>query len=350
MRRNGFALPSWQAADGRILDLRGRRSDVGIMRTRDLIAVLMVLTAAPTRAEPAAAAEEDDEPVASDESAHGCVAEPVSLQRSGFQGPVVLSLTDCAGHPNLEALPALSLLAQPPSARTDEGDSGAGTQAHPLNPELLVRLQRIASEFPGHAIEIVSGYRPTARPGSRHHGGDALDLRVEGVDNTELVAVLRSLAATGVGYYPNSTFVHVDVRKDAFYWVDRSAPGEAPSYVAEPAAEPPTAGSAGVATGAETVAAEATAAAPEAESGPSTVAPSEPSTVAASEPSAIAESEPSLTSELDAAQAAAQGDRATQAELDAELRSLADRALVVMNLALGRTTRAGSALPDRAEL
>jgi hypothetical protein len=41
---------------------------------------------------------------------------------------------------------------------------------------------------------------------------------------------LQELSETGVGYYPNSTFVHVDVRPDAAYWVDRSGPGEPPDY------------------------------------------------------------------------------------------------------------------------
>jgi len=34
----------------------------------------------------------------------------------------------------------------------------------------------------------------------------------------------------GVGYYPNSTFVHLDVRSLPTYWVDYSKPGEPPRY------------------------------------------------------------------------------------------------------------------------
>ncbi|MEZ4248989.1 MAG: hypothetical protein R3B99_12185 [Polyangiales bacterium] len=40
----------------------------------------------------------------------------------------------------------------------------------------------------------------------------------------------------GVGYYPNSSFVHFDVRRRSAYWVDRSGPGEAPEYVRDRAA------------------------------------------------------------------------------------------------------------------
>src|SRR5690606_9609465 len=42
--------------------------------------------------------------------------------------------------------------------------------------------------------------------------------------------VLRKFDQTGVGYYPNSYFVHMDVREDRGYWVDRSGPGEPADY------------------------------------------------------------------------------------------------------------------------
>jgi hypothetical protein len=40
----------------------------------------------------------------------------------------------------------------------------------------------------------------------------------------------RSLERTGVGFYPNSVFTHVDVRHRQAYWIDRSAPGEPADY------------------------------------------------------------------------------------------------------------------------
>jgi hypothetical protein len=243
------------------------------------------------RAEPAPDAKDNDAP-------SGCSAQPVVLKRAGFPGPLALSLTTCDGEPSPQALRALSEFAQPPSehagaAVTTEPDPER--TVHPLNAGLLDRLQRIAEHFPGRAIEIVSGYRPRARPGSRHRSGDALDLRVEGVDNAELIAFVRSLEATGVGYYPNSTFVHVDVRKEAFYWVDRSGPGQTPAYDRKSA--------------------------------------DEVSATTVEEPAARAE--PVVTS---------------GPLLDSELQGLAERALVVMNLALGRTPSTDRGLPDRREL
>jgi hypothetical protein len=182
-----------------------------------------------------------------------CLAEPVVLKRFGVPEPLVVSLTDCEQRANLAALPLVSALALPDAKPRDqappaagstevttestEATAGATDAAQALNPELLVRLQRLASRFPDRAIEIVSGYRTRARIGSRHRSGDALDVRIEGVDNEELSVFARTLEATGVGYYPNSTFVHVDVRAASAYWVDRSGPGEKADYVRGAAAD-----------------------------------------------------------------------------------------------------------------
>jgi len=40
-----------------------------------------------------------------------------------------------------------------------------------------------------------------------------------------------TLSKVGVGYYPRGSFVHVDVRSKAVYWVDWSRPGEPPLYL-----------------------------------------------------------------------------------------------------------------------
>jgi len=52
------------------------------------------------------------------------------------------------------------------------------------------------------------------------------------VPNTELRDYLRgNLKKVGVGYYPNSSFVHLDVRKDrSAFWIDYSGPGERSVY------------------------------------------------------------------------------------------------------------------------
>jgi hypothetical protein len=99
---------------------------------------------------------------------------------------------------------------------------------------LLGRLQSIAQQYPGKKISIVSGYRP-ASTGSYHKLAKAIDLRVDGVKNDELVTFCRGLVDTGCGYYPNSSFIHMDVRPRGtghVYWIDASGPGESPRYVA----------------------------------------------------------------------------------------------------------------------
>ena len=85
---------------------------------------------------------------------------------------------------------------------------------------LMARLGR-----PGGVIDIVCGYRTPwsnnfLRTRSRHTGvaknsqhveAKAIDIRVPGVRTRALRDVALSLDAGGVGYYPRSQFVHVDV-------------------------------------------------------------------------------------------------------------------------------------------
>jgi Bacterial protein of unknown function (DUF882) len=106
-----------------------------------------------------------------------------------------------------------------------------------VDPGLPMRLQAIADHFTkkGAAAKfsIVSGYRP-ASIGSMHQSGRAVDFRLEGVKNEEVVAFCKTLVDTGCGYYPNSSFVHMDVREPGTghtSWIDASGPGEQPKYV-----------------------------------------------------------------------------------------------------------------------
>jgi hypothetical protein len=66
--------------------------------------------------------------------------------------------------------------------------------------------------------------------------GLACDFRVEGVKTAELRDYLRkTFDKVGVGYYPNSTFVHLDVRKErSAFWIDYSGPGERSVYSENP--------------------------------------------------------------------------------------------------------------------
>ena len=102
-----------------------------------------------------------------------------------------------------------------------------------LHPRLVQLLHRVANHFPGETIEIVSGYRAARRRGhlSKHNVGQAVDFRVTNVSNKELYSYIRTLPGTGTGYYPNSVFVHLDVRKRKYTWTDVSGPGEAARYL-----------------------------------------------------------------------------------------------------------------------
>jgi hypothetical protein len=189
-----------------------------------------------------------------------CLGPSVAVDRGGLEGET-LSLVDCHGAPLDSARTELSLLARPWSVprpghsikevaprsasrrvkraaatAANEG-RGAASEIAPgvrlLDPGLLARLDAISRKFPGKPISLVSGYRPRSR-GSQHQGGRALDLRVAGASNEELVAFCKTLADTGCGYYPNSSFIHVDVRNPGtgnVSWIDASGPGEPPRYV-----------------------------------------------------------------------------------------------------------------------
>lgn len=172
---------------------------------------------------------------------------PVTVQRAHSDESAALRLVDCEGNPNLESLDELSMLARPTGTPRPSPEALAVFQAHApearrerfvspgirrLDDGLLVRLQTLAEAFDGKPLSIVSGYRPRARRGSRHRHGRALDVAVEGVARREVALFARSLPNTGVGYYPNSSFTHIDVREESYHWVDLSGPGERPRYVA----------------------------------------------------------------------------------------------------------------------
>jgi uncharacterized protein YcbK (DUF882 family) len=104
-----------------------------------------------------------------------------------------------------------------------------------MNPRLLKLLFETGRHWPGQRLEVVSGYRhPTVakNPHSPHMKGLACDFRVVGVKNTDLRDYLRrAYQHIGVGYYPNSSFVHMDVRQGpSAFWIDYSGPGENALY------------------------------------------------------------------------------------------------------------------------
>jgi hypothetical protein len=154
-------------------------------------------------------------------------------------------LLDCRGAVAPEAIDRLSVMARPPGVPRPALPLPLDPQPPPesgdewlpairlLHPRLVWLVQRFAREFHYRPITLVSGYRRDARS-SPHRQGRALDLFIRGVDNRELMRLCRTLHDVGCGYYPNHSFIHVDVRAYGSQhpvWVDVSRPGEPSQYV-----------------------------------------------------------------------------------------------------------------------
>jgi uncharacterized protein YcbK (DUF882 family) len=99
-------------------------------------------------------------------------------------------------------------------------------EEHFMDPKLFDVLHGIAQKLETRQpFQIISGYRsPTSNaamharsPGvaehSQHMEGKASDIRIEGVELSNLHKAALSLRAGGVGLYPVSDFVHVDVAR-----------------------------------------------------------------------------------------------------------------------------------------
>jgi len=99
---------------------------------------------------------------------------------------------------------------------------------HSISPRLLNLIYRIQVHFKASEIRVVSGYRtPRSGKSEGNHGkGRALDFMVPGVHNSSVAKFARVLGFVGVGIYPTSGFVHVDVRDRSYFWVDMSGPGQ----------------------------------------------------------------------------------------------------------------------------
>jgi uncharacterized protein YcbK (DUF882 family) len=94
-----------------------------------------------------------------------------------------------------------------------------------LDPTLFDLLYdlTVAVEHDGAEIDIVCGYRSQwsneflrrttsgVAQHSRHVLGEAIDIRIPGVPTSQLRDAALALHRGGVGYYPESQFVHVDV-------------------------------------------------------------------------------------------------------------------------------------------
>jgi hypothetical protein len=180
-----------------------------------------------------------------------CRRRPVQFVRYAGEA-LSFALVRCDGSVAPEALDKLSIITRPtdvanPGKTLPDEPDPESWQKHEwvpgvrlMNPRLLWALQKISDAFPWRTIYVFSGYRPGNKGGSTgsHHSmhaeGRAIDILVQGVPNASVFNVCRTLDDVGCGFYPNSKFVHVDVRKPATghaFWVDISGPGEKSQYV-----------------------------------------------------------------------------------------------------------------------
>ena len=103
-------------------------------------------------------------------------------------------------------------------------------EIYPIDRHLLDLLHTIHAQTGRRtSYEIISGYRSPAtnqmlreKSGgvakrSLHMQGRAIDVRLQGFDTNELRRIARSLGGGGVGYYPESDFLHLDTGR-VRYW------------------------------------------------------------------------------------------------------------------------------------
>ena len=161
--------------------------------------------------------------------ARPCAASPVQIV-AGAQS-ATLSLTKCDGDAIGASVQQLAALARP--AAKAHGAEAKGR----MDPRLVERLERVVDHFRKDGqtprVLLVSGYRPRSA-GSFHASGRALDFRIDGAKNEDVVAFCKTLPDTGCGYYPNDSFIHLDARDAGVghvSWIDTSRAGEPPHYV-----------------------------------------------------------------------------------------------------------------------
>ena len=93
-----------------------------------------------------------------------------------------------------------------------------------INPQLLDLLHDVRNELgPDATIEVISAYRSPqtnemlratttgVAKNSQHVKGNAIDVRLRGIRTTRLRDTAIRMQRGGVGFYPKSDFVHVDM-------------------------------------------------------------------------------------------------------------------------------------------
>lgn len=97
-------------------------------------------------------------------------------------------------------------------------------EVHKMDPRLFDLLTTLNQKLDTRqTVQVISGYRsPKSNAAmhakssgvashSLHMEGEAMDIRIAGVQLTNLRDAALSLQGGGVGFYPQSNFVHVDV-------------------------------------------------------------------------------------------------------------------------------------------
>ena len=97
-------------------------------------------------------------------------------------------------------------------------------EVHTIEPKLLDLLVVLSGKVESRdRFQVISGYRSPATNAAMHEKssgvaakslhveGEAIDIRVSGVPLTRLRDAALAMGVGGVGYYPTSDFVHVDV-------------------------------------------------------------------------------------------------------------------------------------------
>jgi uncharacterized protein YcbK (DUF882 family) len=103
-------------------------------------------------------------------------------------------------------------------------------QVTQMDPQLLVLLDKISAQFGDeHVLHVISGYRSPetnemlhehtsgVAKHSLHMEGKAIDIRLPGTSLELLHKAAMRARGGGVGYYPDSQFVHMDTGR-VRYW------------------------------------------------------------------------------------------------------------------------------------
>ncbi len=102
-------------------------------------------------------------------------------------------------------------------------------EVHHIDRQLLDLLHGISIKLKTECFHVISGYRSPSTNAmlskrssgvaskSLHMYGKAIDIRMPGVNTRRVYKTAVNLKAGGVGFYPASDFVHVDVGR-VRYW------------------------------------------------------------------------------------------------------------------------------------